>query len=343
MTTPDDAPALPPKARATWARAIARDDDDLARARLRRLASPRRRPRSAPRLAFAFAAAAVITGLAFVHSRPPEGPVVAPPHAPTASAVTSVVETVTATAPTVSARPAVIARIETFESETAIAAGVSLEIALSPESTATLVGPARFVAHGRALQLLRGVANVRARGAIVVEAPGLRVRSHDADFRLVVDDRGARVEELRGEVATERPHPRQIARGGLQTPPIADGPAVFGRAIEEIQRGERAAAEASLRELLGRSTADRALRARASLRLAELLIARGARDDAAKFLSTAAADGDDAIAFDATRLLVRDAPRTSRIAAWERYLEMRPASPRREEATSELEDAKRSE
>jgi hypothetical protein len=91
----------------------------------------------------------------------------------------------------------------------------------------------------------------------------------------------------------------------------------------EMQRGDRAAAEATLRALL--SAREPSVRARAELMLAELLLARGEADEARRLLAPLAFGGDPKRAPDAAWLYARSFPRPGdRADAWARYLGTSP-------------------
>jgi hypothetical protein len=126
-----------------------------------------------------------------------------------------------------------------------------------------------------------------------------------------------------------------IASSPVSPPTITADRALWDRSDEALQRGERPAAEGALRELLAGYPSS-ALRDRASLRLAELELARGAEADGRSRLAALVRADDAPLAADAALLLARahrDA--AERAAVWATYLASSPPSPYREQALVE--------
>ena len=100
------------------------------------------------------------------------------------------------------------------------------------------------------------------------------------------------------------------------------------RSVEKsLDEGDRDAAESALRGVLARER-DPGRRARAALRISELLLARGARDEARRHVESLALGHDPVMASEAVWLYVRSFPAPQgRASAWARFLATSPPGP----------------
>jgi hypothetical protein len=117
-------------------------------------------------------------------------------------------------------------------------------------------------------------------------------------------------------------------------PVRVDDPAAEWRSAQgALRAGDRSTAERRLHALLAMTSAPASLRNRASFALAELVLARGAVDDARHLLDALARSGDASLAADAVFLEARatSSPR-ERAELFARYRARRPPSPYREQA-----------
>jgi hypothetical protein len=129
--------------------------------------------------------------------------------------------------------------------------------------------------------------------------------------------------------------PEPGARAAIQEPPTDDGEGLWRAAEEAIARGDRTAAEASLRTLLQKPR-DSALSAKGGLRLAELLLARGATLEARDRLTPIVFAKGGAVVRDAVWLYARSfADPRERADAWARFLATDPPQPMRDLASIE--------
>jgi hypothetical protein len=177
----------------------------------------------------------------------------------------------------------------------------------STQPAVEIVGPARVdVGDGSSplLVLRRGVARVTA-GSVAIARGDEAARDVQAGHE--VDARGA-------DAASARPAAIE-----------KDDPAERLHAAEAaLDQGDRAAAEAILRALLAR-TSDPEVRARAELRLSELLLARGAADEARALLEPLAFGSEPKRGADAAWLYARSLHTPAdRASAWARYLATSP-------------------
>jgi hypothetical protein len=178
------------------------------------------------------------------------------------------------------------------------------------EPAVEVVGAARVDVGDGATPLL-----VLRRGAARVTAGEIAIaRGTDAPREVLA---GSSVE-------IEPDPPAALARPAISATTADDSAARLRAAETALDRGDRATAEATLRPLLDH-TRDPETRARASLRLAELLLARGASDEARPLLEPLAFGPDPKRAADAAWLYARSlhAP-ADRAAAWARYLATSP-------------------
>jgi hypothetical protein len=129
--------------------------------------------------------------------------------------------------------------------------------------------------------------------------------------------------------------PEAAARAVTQERPADDGEDLWRAAEEAIARGDRTAAEASLRRLLQRRR-DSSLSAKAGLRLAELLLARGATLEARERLTPLVFASGGPAARDAVWLYARSfTDARERADAWARFLATDPPQPMRDLASIE--------
>jgi hypothetical protein len=188
--------------------------------------------------------------------------------------------------------------------------------------------------------LHRGTAQATAGDGAIVATDMVRTRGAHAAWVVEATPERTHVTATQGHVDVESKgaEPRVVSAGeqmAIETPRAAPAPASEGtdddrawRAAEKaLDEGDREAAESSLREVLARER-DPGRRARANLRLSELLLARGASDEARRHLESLALGRDATMASDAVWLYVRSfSTPLARAEAWARYLATSPPAP----------------
>jgi hypothetical protein len=203
------------------------------------------------------------------------------------------------------------------------------------------------------LVLRRGAARVTSASGATVLTEAVRTRGEHASWLIEVRDAHTRVTALKGTVAVESAtsdQPQQQLRAGEEVAIDAnghgavtvskavpeEGTATLWRAAEKaLDEGDRQSAEQSFRAALEHDP-NPARRARAELRLGELLLARGAREEARARLQPLVFGGDTKLAADAVWLLARCSrvPR-ERADIWAAYLATSPPSSMRQLALIE--------
>jgi hypothetical protein len=258
------------------------------------------------------------------------------------------------------------------DEEVAVARGSTLVLSWSlqgglvdPMSSVDVEGPATVhaVAAERAggspaILVARGVAHAQTNEPRELRTDLARTRADHAAWRVDARADRTRVEGVLGEVRVDA---LGVARGSITVhagevvdvlrdgrtvpvsrvaPPRAAPRASVASDLWEaseaaLRAGDRAAAEAALRALLsGRGPSP--VHERASLRLAELELARGDRASArARLLASMHAE-EHSVAADAALLLARAQPSArDRADVWRAYLATSPPSPYREQASVE--------
>ncbi len=195
--------------------------------------------------------------------------------------------------------------------------------------------------------LHRGTAHATAGrgGSAIVATDAIWTRGEHAAWVVEATPERTRITTTQGHVdvaSTGSGAPRVVSAGeemAIETPQAASRSPVPNttdttdtanswRAVEKaLDEGDRDGAESSLRNIVSHER-DPGPHARASLRLSELLLARGANDEARGRLETLALGGDPAMASDAVWLYVRSFPAAQgRAGAWARYLATSPPPP----------------
>jgi hypothetical protein len=164
--------------------------------------------------------------------------------------------------------------------------------------------------------------------AWVVEATPERTRITTTQGHVDIESPGSadapRVVSTGEEVSIET---RGVSSRGAQASETRDTAGAWRSAEKALDEGDRDAAEAALRGILT-SEREPGRRARAAVRLSELLLARGASDEARRHLESLALGRDPAIASDAVWLYVRSFPTPQgRAGAWARFLATSPPRP----------------
>lgn len=285
------------------------------------------------------------------------------PTAPTAPAVS---------APAEAPKPAAIVRscnaCKRKEDVIEVPSGSKLLFAFSldaafaePEKGVTVEGPAHARSDEHGIVILDGRARVHASRDARVRTPTLTTASDDARYTIDVDGDETRISVASGHVTVTMPsgETRVLTAGEtwperkLDTKP--DAPARehqtkpeakaepkksaderWASAKSALESGDRPRAESELRTLVAEVDGSHPLYARASFRLAELELARGATLEARPRLASLLSANDPQLAEDAATLYARSYPTPGeRANAWAVYLATNPASPRRERAMLE--------
>ena len=252
--------------------------------------------------------------------------------------------------------------------DVALGGSVNVGLLLDTASWIGISGPAAADVreeHSSALLVLhRGTARATSARGAVVETDTVRTHGENASWVVEVTADRTRVTATKGTIAVESTGSTERARevsageavaidasGRLGEAAPAGDAAEVGRLSRAVERalddGDRDAAESMLRRQVAQDR-DGLRRARATLQLAELLLARGSTEDARGRLEPLAlgrAPGADArLSADATWLYVRTfrTPR-ERAGAWARYLATAPSSSMKQialvERARELADA----
>jgi hypothetical protein len=190
--------------------------------------------------------------------------------------------------------------------------------------------------------LHRGTAHATAGRGAIVATDAIWTRGEHAAWVVEATPERTRVTTTQGHVdveSTGSAGPRVLSAGeemAIETPHVAapspvqeaTNTADSWRAVEKaLDEGDRDGAESALQSIVAHER-DQGRRARASLRLSELLLARGANDVARGRLETLALGRDPAVASDAVWLYVRSFPAPQdRARAWARYLATSPPPP----------------
>jgi hypothetical protein len=156
----------------------------------------------------------------------------------------------------------------------------------------------------------------------------------DEGSQVTVSGPATIVVKATGDVAVERDDATPASPPLSRDPPAAEDPLARWRAAQDaLGAGDRVTAERLLRVLLATAGLADALRERASFSLAELELARGAKDDARARLESLLASADASLGADAAFLEARaaESPR-ARADVIARYLANDPPSPYRERA-----------
>jgi hypothetical protein len=263
---------------------------------------------------------------------------------------------------------AVLAREEDVD----VAPGATLVLSWSlqgglvdPMSSVDVEGPATVRATGAqgspAILVERGVARAQTNERRELRTDLALTRGDHAAWRVDARADRTRIEGSLGEVTVEG---LGAARGTIlvhagevvdvfrdgRTVPVsrtaakavarASGETDLWEASEEaLKRGDRAAAETSLRALIERRGPS-SVHERATLRLAELELARGDRDAARARLEVSMHARERSVAAAAALLLARSQPGPrDRAEVWREYLGTSPPSPYREQASIERANA----
>ncbi len=199
--------------------------------------------------------------------------------------------------------------------------------------------------------LHRGTAQATAGRGAIVATDAIRTRGEHASWVVEATTDRTRVTTTQGSVDVESTGgdaTRELSTGEVMTietprgsaqlsarPETTDTASAWRSAERALDEGDRDAAESSLRRVLARER-EPGRRARAALRLSELLLARGAIDEARGHLEGLAIGRDPAMASDAVWLYVRSFPTPDgRAGAWARYLATSPPPPMRQVARVE--------
>jgi hypothetical protein len=325
------------QARAVWRAAMDRDEAFAAPARQRRLLqAPLPRPRPTLELA-----AAKPPTLEFAAAKPPTSAGVVPLHAAVALAVIAYVAWIRgappvaapasdATEPAASSPPAVASAADAPPFPAPATAQHRPLVALAPcfgckraGSDASSVGAGERLVPGERVQVPRGSTLILCFG---VEG--------DEASRVTVSGPATIVVKSTGAVAVERDDPPTVQSALARSRPAAGDPlALWHEAQDALGAGDRATAERRLRALLGMAGVSDRLRERASFALAEVELARGAKDDACARLESLLTSADASLGADAAFLEARAAETPgARVAVIARYLAGDPPSPYRERA-----------
>jgi hypothetical protein len=191
-------------------------------------------------------------------------------------------------------------------------------------SDAPSVGAGERLVPGERVQVPRGSTLILCWGIDADEASQVTV---SGPATIVVKSTGAVA------VESDEAPPQGTSVLARSASPAEDPVPLWRAAQDALAAGDRATAERRLRVLLGMAGVSERLRERASFALAEVELARGAKDDARTRLESLLTAGDSSIAADAAFLEARaaDSPR-DRAAIIARYLADDPPSPYRERA-----------
>jgi hypothetical protein len=131
--------------------------------------------------------------------------------------------------------------------------------------------------------------------------------------------------EVRDESAAPLIEFAQESAAPARTATRADNDAnvLWKRAMDQLDKGDRPAAEATLTQLLALQQAPRGTRERATFRLAQLQVARGDLTSSQTRLWNLVRSADATLGFDAALLLERCVPEKKR-ELWTAYLDLHP-------------------
>jgi|CZKU01.1.fsa_nt_gi hypothetical protein len=200
------------------------------------------------------------------------------------------------------------------------------------ESSTALVVLHRGTAHATAARgAIVATDAMRTHGehaAWVVEATPERTRVTTTQGRVDVEPPGSaaarRVVSTGEEMEIENPH---VSSKEAPVSETTDTTGAWRSVEKSLDEGDRDAAESALRSVLAHER-EPGRRARAALRLSELLLARGARDEARRHAESLALGRDAAMASEAVWLYVRSFPTPQgRASAWARFLATSPLGP----------------